>query len=56
MITGSRLQGFVLSPGKPPAIKTIGEILAGTPLELIMKISGHKSLKDFYKYIRITPE
>jgi len=21
-----------------------------------MKISGHKSLKDFYKYIRITPE
>lgn len=21
-----------------------------------MKISGHKSLKDFYKYIRISPE
>ncbi|WP_326993652.1 hypothetical protein [Chitinophaga sp. 212800010-3] len=21
-----------------------------------MKISGHKSLRDFYKYIRITPE
>jgi len=21
-----------------------------------MKISGHKSVKDFYKYIRITPE
>jgi integrase len=32
------------------------EFLAGTPPELIMKISGHKSLKDFYKYIRITPE
>jgi integrase len=32
------------------------EFLAGTPTELIMKISGHKSLKDFYKYIRITPE
>lgn len=32
------------------------EFLAGTPVELIMKISGHKSLKDFYKYIRITPE
>lgn len=32
------------------------EYLAGTPVELIMKISGHKSLKDFYKYIRITPE
>ncbi|MBN8852781.1 MAG: integrase [Sphingobacteriales bacterium 50-39] len=32
------------------------EFLAGTPSELIMKISGHKSLKDFYKYIRITPE
>ena len=32
------------------------EFLAGTPPELIMKISGHKNLKDFYKYIRITPE
>jgi len=30
--------------------------LAGTPVDLIMKISGHKSLRDFYKYIRITPE
>jgi hypothetical protein len=30
--------------------------LAGTPVELIMKISGHKSLKDFYKYIKISPE
>jgi integrase len=32
------------------------EFLAGTPVESIMKISGHKSVKDFYKYIRITPE
>lgn len=32
------------------------EFLAGTPIDLIMKISGHKSLRDFYKYIRITPE
>jgi len=32
------------------------EFLAGTPPELIMKICGHKSLKDFYRYIRITPE
>jgi len=32
------------------------EFLAGTPVELIMKISGHKSTKDFYGYIRITPE
>ncbi len=32
------------------------EFLAGTPVELIMKISGHKSVKDFYKYIKITPE
>jgi site-specific recombinase XerD len=32
------------------------EFLAGTPVELIMKISGHKSVKDFYKYVRITPE
>jgi site-specific recombinase XerD len=32
------------------------EFLAGTPVELIMKISGHKSIRDFYKYIRITHE
>lgn len=32
------------------------EFLAGTPVDLIMKISGHKSLKDFYKYIKIAPE
>ncbi len=32
------------------------EFLAGTPAELIMKISGHKSLRDFYRYIRISPE
>ena len=32
------------------------EFLDGTPVELIMKISGHKSVKDFYKYIRISPE
>ena len=32
------------------------EFLAGTPAELIMKISEHKTGKDFYKYIRITPD
>lgn len=32
------------------------EFLAGTPVELIMKISGHKSLKDFYRYIKVSPE
>ena len=32
------------------------EFLAGTPVELVMKISGHKSLKDFYRYIKIAPE
>ena len=32
------------------------EFLAGTPVELIMKISGHKNVKDFYKYIRISNE
>lgn len=32
------------------------EFLAGTPVELIMKISGHRSLKDFYRYIKISPE
>lgn len=32
------------------------EFLAGTPVKLIMKISGHKNEKDFYKYIRVTPE
>lgn len=31
------------------------EFLAGTPVYLIMKISGHKREKDFYKYIRIDP-
>jgi integrase len=32
------------------------EFLAGTPVDLIMKISGHKSLRDFYRYIRISEE
>lgn len=32
------------------------EFLAGPPVELIMKISGHKSLKDFYRYIKVTPD
>lgn len=32
------------------------EFMAGTPVDLIMKISGHKSLRDFYRYIRITSE
>lgn len=32
------------------------EFLAGTPVDLIMKISGHKSMKDFYRYIKIAPE
>ncbi len=26
-----------------------------TPVKLIMKICGHKSVKNFYKYVRITP-
>ncbi len=32
------------------------EFLAGTPVKLIMKISGHKNEKDFYRYIRVSPE
>jgi len=32
------------------------EFLAGTPVKLIMSITGHKSEKDFYRYIRISPE
>lgn len=32
------------------------EYLAGTPVSLIMKISGHKSERDFFRYIRISPE
>lgn len=32
------------------------EFLAGTPVSLIMKISGHKSERDFYRYIRISPQ
>jgi len=31
------------------------EFLKGTPVYLIMKISGHKREKDFYRYIRIDP-
>lgn len=32
------------------------EFLAGTPVDLIMRNSGHKNLKDFYRYIKIAPE
>lgn len=32
------------------------EFLAGTPVKLIMMISGHKKEKDFYRYIRISQE
>lgn len=32
------------------------EFLAGTPVKLIMMISGHKNEKDFYRYIRISKE
>jgi integrase len=32
------------------------EFLAGTPVDLIMKISGHKSTRDFYRYIKISAE
>jgi hypothetical protein len=32
------------------------EFLAGTPVKLIMQISGHKKEKDFYRYIKIEPE
>jgi len=32
------------------------EYLAGTEISLIMKISGHKTHKDFFKYIRVTQE
>ena len=31
-------------------------IPGGYTVELIMKISGHKRTKDFYKYIRISLE
>lgn len=32
------------------------EFISGTPVKLIMSISGHKKGKDFYRYIRITAE
>jgi len=32
------------------------EFLAGIPAALIMKISGHKSEKDFLKYVKVSPE
>ncbi len=31
------------------------EFLSGIPVDLITKISGHKSLNDFYRYIKVTP-
>ena len=32
------------------------EFLAGTPVKLIMKVSGHKKESDFYRYIKISAE
>ncbi|HEY9364101.1 MAG TPA: tyrosine-type recombinase/integrase [Chitinophagaceae bacterium] len=32
------------------------EFLAGTPVKIIMQISGHKKEKDFYRYIKISSE
>lgn len=32
------------------------EFLAGTPVKIIMQISGHKKEKDFYRYIKISAE
>ena len=32
------------------------EFLAGTPVKIIMRISGHKKEKDFYRYIKISSE
>lgn len=32
------------------------EFLAGTPVKIIMQISGHKREKDFYRYIKVSPE
>ena len=32
------------------------EYLANTPINLIMKISGHRTHKDFFKYIKISEE
>ena len=32
------------------------EYLAGTDVSLIMKISGHKAHKEFFKYIRVSQE
>ena len=32
------------------------EFLAGTPVKLIMKISGHKKESDFYRYIKVSAE
>jgi hypothetical protein len=32
------------------------EFLAGTPVKIIMQISGHKKEKDFYRYIKVSPE
>lgn len=31
------------------------EFLAGTPVELIMRLTGHKDTATFYRYLRLTP-
>lgn len=32
------------------------EFLAGTPVKIIMQISGHRKEKDFYRYIKVSAE
>jgi integrase len=32
------------------------ELLSGTPVSLIMRISGHKKESSFYRYVKISPE
>lgn len=42
------MPGLIRKPGE---VLCTNEFLAGTPVELIMKIGRHKNVKGFYKYI-----
>ncbi|MBS1780239.1 MAG: phage integrase SAM-like domain-containing protein [Bacteroidetes bacterium] len=54
IITKSKAQ-FVTSHTCRRSFAT-NEYLAGTDVNLIMKITGHKTFKDFFKYIKVSQE
>ena len=53
-ITETRLKAHWVTSHTCRRSFATNEFLAGTPLNLIMKITGHKTHKDFFKYIKIS--